>query len=88
MRGKMKPLLHLFLFLLFISLILTQGCVALRNNEYSQMVLQKEIMRKEMMMYDDDDDEKFVKKRMDFETHDYPGSGANNRHDPRGPGRD
>lgn len=48
----------------------------------------QEIMRKEMMMYDDDDDEKFVKKRMDFETHDYPGSGANNRHDPRGPGRD
>lgn len=47
----------------------------------------QEIMRKEMMMYDDDD-EKFVKKRMDFETHDYPGSGANNRHDPRGPGRD
>ncbi|KAJ0969773.1 hypothetical protein J5N97_022650 [Dioscorea zingiberensis] len=25
--------------------------------------------------------------RMDFETDDYPGSGANNRHDPKSPGK-
>ncbi|KAK1317458.1 hypothetical protein QJS10_CPA05g00607 [Acorus calamus] len=25
--------------------------------------------------------------RMDLESNDYPGSGANNRHDPRNPGR-
>ncbi|PKA58525.1 hypothetical protein AXF42_Ash008812 [Apostasia shenzhenica] len=31
--------------------------------------------------------EGFVEGRMDFETLDYTGSGANNRHDPRSPGK-
>jgi hypothetical protein len=28
-----------------------------------------------------------VAARMDIEVNDYPGSGANNRHEPRSPGR-
>ncbi|KAL0911589.1 hypothetical protein M5K25_019743 [Dendrobium thyrsiflorum] len=29
----------------------------------------------------------FIDRRMDFESLDYPGSGANGRHDPRSPGK-
>ncbi|KAG9458524.1 hypothetical protein H6P81_003032 [Aristolochia fimbriata] len=32
-------------------------------------------------------EEDFVRGRMDIESTDYPGSGANNRHDPKTPGR-
>ncbi|KAG6491889.1 hypothetical protein ZIOFF_046830 [Zingiber officinale] len=28
-----------------------------------------------------------AERRMDVELHDYPGSGANSRHDPKNPGR-
>ncbi|XP_019427357.1 PREDICTED: uncharacterized protein LOC109335653 [Lupinus angustifolius] len=33
-------------------------------------------------------EELVVKDRMDLESGDYPGTGANNRHDPKSPGRD
>ncbi|XP_042512740.1 uncharacterized protein LOC122087611 [Macadamia integrifolia] len=32
-------------------------------------------------------DEAIIRGRMDIETNDYPGTGANNNHDPRSPGR-
>ncbi|KAE9599679.1 hypothetical protein Lal_00045946 [Lupinus albus] len=32
-------------------------------------------------------EELMVEGRMDFERNDYPGTGANNRHDPKTPGR-
>ncbi|QCD97198.1 uncharacterized protein LOC114193549 [Vigna unguiculata] len=30
--------------------------------------------------------EEFMERRIDFENNDYPGTGANNRHDPKTPG--
>ncbi|KAE9619838.1 hypothetical protein Lal_00040179 [Lupinus albus] len=36
----------------------------------------------------DVEEELVVKERMDMESGDYPGTGANNRHDPKSPGRD
>ncbi|KAJ0979128.1 hypothetical protein J5N97_014602 [Dioscorea zingiberensis] len=78
MRDKMKPLLHLFLFLLFFSCLLSPGSLALRIPKNSHVFEEISGRRDQMVI-----NEELVKERMDFETHDYPGSGANNRHDPR-----
>ena len=32
-------------------------------------------------------EELMLERRMDLESTDYPGTGANNRHDPKSPGR-
>lgn len=51
-------------------------------------------MQSEMQLEDGGDElfgnggeERFIEGRMDLENNDYPGTGANNHHDPKTPGR-
>ncbi|XP_016442365.1 uncharacterized protein LOC107767789 [Nicotiana tabacum] len=49
------------------------------NQELPPPAYTNQMMKLEAM------EEEFINGRMDLESHDYPGSGANNRHTPRPP---
>ncbi|XP_008792511.2 uncharacterized protein LOC103709093 isoform X1 [Phoenix dactylifera] len=88
MMDHKKPLLQLLALLLFLScLLLPLGAVplsrslALGNKEPQLPEVTDQAMVREVRMMEEEI------ARMDIESNDYPGSGANNRHDPRSPGR-
>ncbi|KAK7290690.1 hypothetical protein RIF29_05287 [Crotalaria pallida] len=89
------PLQLLIIILLIISFVLSSSA-----NSSRRSLLQKkdkstsqatpvedvsELKNGEKMF--DISEEFMVEGRMDFERNDYPGAGANNRHDPKTPGR-
>ncbi|XP_008792512.2 uncharacterized protein LOC103709093 isoform X2 [Phoenix dactylifera] len=82
MMDHKKPLLQLLALLLFLScLLLPLGSLALGNKEPQLPEVTDQAMVREVRMMEEEI------ARMDIESNDYPGSGANNRHDPRSPGR-
>lgn len=86
MMDHRKPLLQLLALLFLSCLLLPLGAVplsrslALGNQEQPLPEVTNQVMAREERMMQEE------MARMDMET-DYPGSGANNRHDPRTPGR-
>ncbi|XP_020101264.1 uncharacterized protein LOC109719143 [Ananas comosus] len=87
MMDQKKPLmLHLLLLLLFFSCFFLHHSVAVPLSRSvvlpSQEAEAPEVANKEMRRLDEE-----IIARMAIESDDYPGSGANNRHDPRSPGR-
>nr|XP_010922887.1 uncharacterized protein LOC105046088 isoform X2 [Elaeis guineensis] len=82
MMDQKKTLLQLLALLLFLScLLLPLGSLALGNQEPPLPEATDQVMVREVRMMEEEI------ARMDIESNDYPGSGANNRHDPRSPGR-
>ncbi|WOL14730.1 hypothetical protein Cni_G23511 [Canna indica] len=86
MDQKKLPLNHLFLLLLLLSCLLSLDAaplsrsLALMKNQdgAASKVINTEIVVEEGG---------FVNGRMSIELNDYPGSGANSRHDPKNPGK-
>ncbi|MQM19099.1 hypothetical protein Taro_052100 [Colocasia esculenta] len=80
------PIFHLLLLLLGFSCLLALGAVpASRSLGYQKLKQEAPVLSiKDQPAVD----EVFVRGRMDMQSfNDYPGSGANNRHDPKTPGR-
>ncbi|KAG1365586.1 hypothetical protein COCNU_12G005860 [Cocos nucifera] len=84
MMEQKKPLLQVLALPFFLSCLLLplgaaslNGKLATRNQEPPLPEVTDQVMR---MMEEE-------MARMDIEGNDYPGSGANNRHDPGSPGR-
>ncbi|KAE9590219.1 hypothetical protein Lal_00027828 [Lupinus albus] len=89
------PLLQLLILLIF-SFVLSYATVPttrrslMLNKEKSSVqttLLQGDLVLKNGREMFDVEEELNVKERMDLENADYPGTGANNRHDPKSPGR-
>ncbi|XP_072960895.1 uncharacterized protein [Typha angustifolia] len=84
MDQKRKPVIHLLTLLLLLSCLLPLGSSESLKQRAAVGEVSDKMITKDMAM----EEEAFVNGRMDFESiNDYPGSGANNRHDPRNPGR-
>lgn len=49
------------------------------------LLLLLKVIGRQVMDVEKEEEEMMMMKRMDFEINDYPGSGANNRHDPKTP---
>ncbi|URE02942.1 hypothetical protein MUK42_19606 [Musa troglodytarum] len=88
LMDQKKPLNHL-LALLLLSCLLSadaaplSGTFALKNQDEAAMKVADQVINKEMP----EEGGVSLNKRMDFELDDYPGSGANSRHDPKNPGK-
>ncbi|KAK1291720.1 hypothetical protein QJS10_CPB17g01545 [Acorus calamus] len=88
----MKLLLHFFMLFLVMSLLLPLHAIPLSR---SLTLMNQDMSSLEMIEQEDGgrggggalEVEELGHGRMDLERNDYPGSGANNRHDPRNPGR-
>ncbi|KAL8095099.1 hypothetical protein AgCh_036525 [Apium graveolens] len=85
-------LLHLFLLFLTFSLLLSTTAAVPTSRSLKSIKdtsplegLHAEVMaeKEELLVVE----EFAVEGRMDLQNTDYPGTGANNRHDPRSPGR-
>ncbi|OIW06462.1 hypothetical protein TanjilG_05233 [Lupinus angustifolius] len=89
------PLLQFLIVLMIFSFLLSSATVPtarrlLLNNEKSSVQttqVQGDLVLKNRREMIDVEEELKVKERMDLENADYPGTGANNRHDPKSPGR-
>ncbi|KAJ7971978.1 putative Transmembrane protein [Quillaja saponaria] len=85
----------LILFLGFILLISAAAVPTSRsllsNKEDSTVDLQTSLVQGALDLRNGEDmfdlREEFIEGRMDLESTDYPGTGANNHHDPKSPGR-
>ncbi|KAJ3676609.1 hypothetical protein LUZ60_004021 [Juncus effusus] len=85
-----KSFLRFLILLLFLSCFLTT--VRPHELQSRKLLLAREAADDQMLAVSKDQMQKSgwvhkIKERMDVEINDYPGSGANNRHDPRNPGR-
>ncbi|CAD5180056.1 unnamed protein product [Musa acuminata subsp. malaccensis] len=82
-----KALNHLLTLLLFLSFILSLDAaplsrrLALRNQDDTAIKAAEQVINKPMLF----EEGVPVNGRMDIELDDYPGSGANSRHDPKNP---
>ncbi|URE09718.1 hypothetical protein MUK42_04103 [Musa troglodytarum] len=87
-----KALNHLLTLLLFLSFILSldaaplssnvlKGSLALRDQDETAIKGAEQVINKPMLF----EEGVPVNGRMDIELNDYPGSGANSRHDPKNP---
>ncbi|XP_010931454.1 uncharacterized protein [Elaeis guineensis] len=88
MMEQKKPLLQVLALLFFLSCLLLPlgasslyGNLAVRNQEPHLPEVTDQVMARVVRMMEEE------MARMDIEGNDYPGSGANNRHDPGSPGR-
>ncbi|XP_078152205.1 uncharacterized protein LOC144547426 [Carex rostrata] len=84
MMDQKKSFVHLLMLLLFLSFLLSIARPELMRARVVgeakyQALSRKEIRLKRSLVH--------ANERMDIEINDYPGSGANSRHDPRNPGR-
>ncbi|EAY76263.1 hypothetical protein OsI_04198 [Oryza sativa Indica Group] len=75
----------LLLLLPLVSSVPLSRSVSLRNHQASVSALEAPVQVVSAAAEERDLDE--VAARMVIEVNDYPGSGANNRHDPKSPGR-
>ncbi|CAL9046204.1 unnamed protein product, partial [Musa banksii] len=88
LMEQKKPLSHL-LALLLLSCLLSvdaaplSGTFALKNQDEAEMKVADQVINKETP----EEGGVSLNERMDFELDDYPGSGANSRHDPKNPGK-
>ncbi|KAB1223151.1 hypothetical protein CJ030_MR2G016452 [Morella rubra] len=76
-KGLLKMLL---LFLGFSFLLCSAGVPTSSKGADQNMIREGDQLLFEML-------EGFLDRRMDMESADYPGTGANNHHDPRSPGK-
>ncbi|KAL0926908.1 hypothetical protein M5K25_003162 [Dendrobium thyrsiflorum] len=84
MDQKKTLFLQLMALLLFFSCLLyLAGNYAVMNHGAATTEGENKDLDGEMFM----EEEEFVERRMEFESLDYPGSGANSRHDPWNSGR-
>ncbi|THU51619.1 hypothetical protein C4D60_Mb06t32930 [Musa balbisiana] len=74
-----KALNHLLTLLLFLSFILSLDAAPLSSNLLMSLLVQ--VIDKPMLF----EEGVPVNGRVDIELDDYPGSGANSRHDPKNP---
>ncbi|ONK62799.1 uncharacterized protein A4U43_C07F8260 [Asparagus officinalis] len=88
MMGKKKALFRLFALLLCCSYLVSLNAAPLSRKSISgynqQGASAQEAMTTDQMATEE---EAFGEGRMSLEVDDYPGSGANNRHDPKSPGK-
>uniref|UniRef100_A0A1D1ZCQ1 Histone acetyltransferase KAT6A n=1 Tax=Anthurium amnicola TaxID=1678845 RepID=A0A1D1ZCQ1_9ARAE len=75
--------LGLAYFLLSLDAVAISGSLASRNQASSVMHEASQGMFRRPVVFE----EELVRGRKDIQVYDYPGSGANDRHDPRNPGR-
>ncbi|XXG41041.1 hypothetical protein AAC387_Pa01g1599 [Persea americana] len=59
------------------------GSLAYVNQDPTDVVIQEQMNNRKLLMIE----EKFMKENMEIDRNDYTGSGANDRHDPKTPGR-
>ncbi|KAJ8484567.1 hypothetical protein OPV22_017052 [Ensete ventricosum] len=84
-----KALNHLLTLLLFLSFILSLDAaplsrsLGLRNQGVTAIKAAEQVINKAMLF----EEGVPVNGRMGIELNDYPGSGANSRHDPKNPGK-
>ncbi|CAL0321624.1 unnamed protein product [Lupinus luteus] len=89
------PLLQLIIVLMIYSFVLSSAIVPTTrslqlNKEKSSVqttLVQGDLVLKNGREMIDVEEELMVRERMDLENADYPGTGPNNRHDPKSPGR-
>ncbi|CAL0322844.1 unnamed protein product [Lupinus luteus] len=90
-----KVSLQLFIILLIFSFVLSSAVVPTRRSllqKKDKSSIQTTLVQDASDFRNGEDkfdmtEEFMVEGRMDFERNDYPGTGANNRHDPKTPGR-
>ncbi|KAK1365867.1 Cyclin/Brf1-like TBP-binding protein [Heracleum sosnowskyi] len=93
MKMNKSCLVHLLLLLLAFSLLLsaTSAVPSSRSLKSMKDVSALQDLHADEVMGEKGElivvEEFAVEGRMDLESTDYPGTGANNRHDPRSPGR-
>ncbi|XP_020276580.1 uncharacterized protein LOC109850907 isoform X1 [Asparagus officinalis] len=92
MMGKKKALFRLFALLLCCSYLVSLNAAPLSRSTTLQSISgynQQGASAQEAMTTDQmaTEEEAFGEGRMSLEVDDYPGSGANNRHDPKSPGK-
>ncbi|XP_014491188.2 uncharacterized protein LOC106753840 [Vigna radiata var. radiata] len=91
MNSK-SPLQFLLILLLALSFVMSSAAVQTRrllpNKENLSAQISSDKGVEELRSGEDlfDLAEEFMERRIDFENNDYPGTGANNRHDPKTPG--
>ncbi|KAJ8648546.1 hypothetical protein MRB53_001569 [Persea americana] len=80
-----KPLLQVLVLLLGFSYLLSPAARSLAyvNQDPADVVVQEQMNNRKLLMIE----EKFMKENMEIDRNDYTGSGANDRHDPKTPGR-
>ncbi|BFG37594.1 uncharacterized protein Pyn_13058 [Prunus yedoensis var. nudiflora] len=79
-------LLLLLLFSFLLSLTAVPTTRSLRSDD-EYLTVQESLGAGDLGLVDVGEGEGFIEGRMDMESTDYPGTGANNHHDPRTPGR-
>ncbi|KAK1294407.1 hypothetical protein QJS10_CPA16g01324 [Acorus calamus] len=84
----MKLLLHFFMLFLATSHLLLMDAIPISRSR-SLALMDEGMSSLDMMDIGGGalEVDELEHGRMDIESNDYPGSGANNRHDPRSPGR-
>ncbi|RHN50728.1 hypothetical protein MtrunA17_Chr6g0460651 [Medicago truncatula] len=90
------PLRFLFFFIVFSCFLLASSSLQTTRNFFSKdekSSIQTTLDKESVIGFSNGEDlldkreEFLVKKRMNLEIEDYPGTGANNHHDPKVPGR-
>ncbi|BAT84999.1 uncharacterized protein LOC124825824 [Vigna umbellata] len=87
-----SPMQLLLILLLALSFVMSSAAVQTRrflpNKENLSAQISSDKGVEELRSGEDlfDLAEEFMERRIDFENNDYPGTGANNRHDPKTPG--
>ncbi|KAA8518348.1 hypothetical protein F0562_015769 [Nyssa sinensis] len=87
-----KAFLRLLVLFLFLSFVLSTAAVptsrslkSIEEDPTAQDFLAQGVM--DMKTDGELLERQFIEGRMDLESNDYPGTGANNHHDPKTPGR-
>ncbi|KAG0487864.1 hypothetical protein HPP92_006675 [Vanilla planifolia] len=82
-----KPVLHLLMILLFLSCHFSLAATARISKSLGSTNQAATDEADQVGNVEESIEEKFVEGRMEYESPDYPGTGPNNRHVPRAPGR-
>ncbi|KAL9341963.1 hypothetical protein Peur_065288 [Populus x canadensis] len=91
MAGSLRLLALLLALSFVLSSVAVPATRSLKSNEEIPSEVQDLLPQDAVISTDGemliDAGEGYIERRMDFESTDYPGTGANNHHDPKTPGK-